>query len=188
MSAPSVRLDENPVKKKYELVVTKYIKNIMEARKQVADILNGTDEKEGKMLLDAFMIHSGTNCLIQNTIGYMYAEGKGVKQNYEMAFKWFGLSSKKNDPHAQFNLGKMYHRGIGTKIDYGQALRYYSLGLSQGNEKCKIMLSELLDSLSKSNNELMVKIIMDQAARIEQLENESVAKMEPKPFPDWVHF
>lgn len=45
-------------------------------------------------------------------LGKMYWRGEGVEQDEEMAYKWFELGSKLNDPIALNGLGMMYLNGI----------------------------------------------------------------------------
>ncbi|AYV80999.1 MAG: hypothetical protein Harvfovirus13_5 [Harvfovirus sp.] len=181
--------------RKYHIMITKYLKDIMEAKKQIYDILSGTDEKEIKMLFEAFHAFASTSDVIQNFIGYMYAEGRGVAKNYHMAMRWYLTAAYNNNPSAQYNVAKMYHKGIGVKVDYGQAIRWYKLAAAKDHPKSKTLLVELIEMLR--NNDFMIKIIVDQATKIDQLEMDidkmkrSVAKkpaIPGKAFSDWEQF
>ena len=44
----------------------------------------------------------------QYNLGFMYADGRGVPQNYAEALKWYRLAADQGHASAQFNLGLMY--------------------------------------------------------------------------------
>ena len=50
----------------------------------------------------------------QSTLGWMYAQGKGVAQNDAEAIKWFTKAANQNYADAQNNLGLMYEKGQGV--------------------------------------------------------------------------
>ena len=51
---------------------------------------------------------------------------RGVKSNYEEAFKWFSKAAKSNkSPYSEGILGGMYLSGFGTKKDPVEALKWY---------------------------------------------------------------
>ena len=45
----------------------------------------------------------------------MYLEGKGVKQDYSEALKYFEKGAAAGDTRAQNNLGYLYNHGLGVK-------------------------------------------------------------------------
>ena len=51
---------------------------------------------------------------VQTGVGYMYANGLGVPQNYGQAAKWYSLAAEQGNTTAQFNLALMYHKGRGV--------------------------------------------------------------------------
>ena len=50
----------------------------------------------------------------QNNLGFMYAEGKGVLQDYKTAVKWYKLAVEQGNADAQTSLGFMYENGKGV--------------------------------------------------------------------------
>lgn len=68
----------------------------------------------------------------QSQLGFMYANGKGVPQDYVEAVKWLLLAANQGDARAQFNLGIMYHSGRGVPQDAAEAVKWYHLSASQG--------------------------------------------------------
>ena len=79
----------------------------------------------------------------QCSLGVMYYKGYGVEKNYDEAYKYFSLATKKGDANAQNNLGNCYYNGQGVKQNYEEAVRYYKLAAAQGNEYAINMLSKL---------------------------------------------
>ena len=61
----------------------------------------------------------------QNNLGFMYAHGHGVEQDYVEALKWYGLAAEQGYEPAQVNLGVMYANGQGVPQDYSQTLHWY---------------------------------------------------------------
>lgn len=54
--------------------------------------------------------------------GHQYRDGdNGVKQDYAMAAKYYGLAVNKNNAEAMYNLAMLHQRGLGVKQDYGIA-------------------------------------------------------------------
>jgi uncharacterized protein len=78
----------------------------------------------------------------QYEIGLTYAlgigvSGIGVSIDYAKAAKWYLLSAKQGNMHAQFNLGEMYASGWGVEQDYEQAAEWFSKAAEQGDAGVK---------------------------------------------------
>lgn len=55
--------------------------------------------------------------------GHQYRDGdNGVKQDYAMAAKYYGLAVNKDNAEAMYNLALLHQRGLGVKQDYALAL------------------------------------------------------------------
>ncbi len=63
--------------------------------------------------------------LAQHNLGLMYANGKGVPQDYAEAVKWYRRAAEQGDAYAQNNLGLMYANGKGVPQDYAEAVKWY---------------------------------------------------------------
>jgi uncharacterized protein len=50
----------------------------------------------------------------QAILGFMYANGRGVPQSYDVAVDWYLLSAEHGDPTGQYLLGLMYDKGFGV--------------------------------------------------------------------------
>ena len=65
-------------------------------------------------------------------LGYCYYYGKGIKQDYNEAVKWYKLAADQGYETAQYNLGECYYYGEGVKQDYYEAVKWYKLAAEQG--------------------------------------------------------
>jgi TPR repeat protein len=66
-------------------------------------------------------------------LGFMYANGLGVAQDYAAAAKWFHKAADQGYATAQNNLGMMYATGQGVAKDLVQAYMLFDLSAAQGN-------------------------------------------------------
>ena len=70
----------------------------------------------------------------QFSLGFMYANGKGVPENDVEALKWYRLAADQGDASAQNNLGFMYANGRGVPEDFIPAYKWWNLAAAQGND------------------------------------------------------
>ncbi|MBQ8530484.1 MAG: SEL1-like repeat protein [Parabacteroides sp.] len=73
-------------------------------------------------------------------LGYCYYYGKGIKQDYYEAVKWYKLAAEQGNETAQYNLGECYYYGEGVKQDYNEAVKWYKLAAEQGDETAQCNL------------------------------------------------
>ncbi len=69
----------------------------------------------------------------RNNLGYLYASGRGVIQDYAEAFKWYQLAASSGDAAAQSNLAGLYYRGRGIPRNPALAFRWYRAAALNGN-------------------------------------------------------
>jgi len=63
----------------------------------------------------------------QAILGFMYANGRGVPQNYNVAVDWYGLSAEGGDATGQYLLGLMYDKGFGVTYNVILAHKWLNL-------------------------------------------------------------
>jgi uncharacterized protein len=63
----------------------------------------------------------------QAMLGFMYANGNGVPQSYDVAVDWYRRSAEQGDPTGQYLLGLMYDKGFGVKQDVVLAHKWLNL-------------------------------------------------------------
>ncbi len=68
----------------------------------------------------------------QNNLGSWYYKGKGVKQDYAEAARWFRKAADQGNAIAQSNFASQYEEGKGVKQDYAEAARWYRKAADQG--------------------------------------------------------
>ena len=73
------------------------------------------------------------DCLAEEDLGYMYANGQGVEQSYEKAVEWYRKVADQGYAVAQCNLGYMYSNGHGVEQSYEKAVEWYRKAADQGN-------------------------------------------------------
>ncbi|MDQ6870060.1 MAG: sel1 repeat family protein [Pseudomonadota bacterium] len=66
----------------------------------------------------------------QTYLGYMFANGKGVPQNFMVAAGWYRCASQQGFPAAQYMLGLMYDKGQGVPQDYVIAYALLNLAVA----------------------------------------------------------
>ena len=69
----------------------------------------------------------------QARLGWMYANGKGVPQDYKEAAKWYQLAGEQGLAVAQYQLGEMYGKGQEIPLDYKKAIKWLLKSAEQKN-------------------------------------------------------
>jgi uncharacterized protein len=70
------------------------------------------------------------NARAQTYLGYMFAYGKGVPQNFMVSAGWYRCASQQGVPTAQYMLGLMYDKGQGVPQDYVVAYSLLDLAVA----------------------------------------------------------
>ena len=90
----------------------------------------------------------------QSNLGFMYATGQGVPQNYAEAIKWCRLAAEQGHAEAQYNLGVSYAKGRGVPQDYLQAHMWVNLAASKSqgeeNEKDAKLRKEIAENMTSA--------------------------------------
>jgi S1-C subfamily serine protease len=83
------------------------------------------------------------DAVAQRKLGSRYANGSGVKQNFQTAVKWYAESAEQGDIKAQFALGQIYADGNqGVPKNYKASLQWYSRAAEQGNLNAQFILGQ----------------------------------------------
>lgn len=87
------------------------------------------------------------NLRAQAMIGWMYAQGLGVRKNAKEALKWLqragSADGNPDSAKAQHNLGVMYENGLGVTRDLKKAAYWYSRGAQNGDPSAQSNLGTL---------------------------------------------
>jgi len=68
----------------------------------------------------------------QNNLGMMYDFGRGVKQDFKEAVKWYRKAAEQGDAYGQLYLGLMYGLGRGVEQDFKECANWYQKAADQG--------------------------------------------------------
>ena len=94
----------------------------------------------------------------QTELGYVYAVGQGVEQNFQEALRWFlaatrqgyaeslkwlRMSAEGGYPTGQFKLGAMYANATGVTQDFAEAAKWYQLAAERGHMSAQFELGDL---------------------------------------------
>ncbi|MGH6838068.1 MAG: tetratricopeptide repeat protein, partial [Methylocella sp.] len=66
----------------------------------------------------------------QTYLGYLFAHGQGVPQNYMVAAGWYRCASQQGFPAAEYLLGLMYDKGQGVPQNYVMAYALLDLAVA----------------------------------------------------------
>jgi TPR repeat protein len=58
-------------------------------------------------------------------LGMMYEFGKGVKQDFSEAMKWYRTAAEKRSSLANYRIALLYEAGKGVTQDYAEAMKWY---------------------------------------------------------------
>lgn len=83
----------------------------------------GVDDPDA--CLKACDLNVASSCTV---LGIQYAEGNGVKQDYQKANEFYQKACDLDEGRACFNLGNQYYNGNGIKQDYQKANELYQKG------------------------------------------------------------
>ncbi len=105
-------------------------------------------------------------------IGFMYANGQGVRRDYGEAARWYRLAAEQGHVDAQLLLGLLYRKGRGVPLNYVQAHMWYSLAAA-GTPS-----SEMRSKLKRLRDILAESMTLAQIAEAQRLAREWKPKME----------
>ena len=75
--------------------------------------------------------------LAQVKLGNLYDYGRGVKQDYKEAMRWYRLAAEQENATGQCNIAFLYYNGDGVAQDYMEALKWYRLAAKQGSARAQ---------------------------------------------------
>ena len=67
------------------------------------------------------------------SLGYLYAQGKGVARDGFAARKWYLAAATQGQPRAQFNLALMHIRADGGPLNWPEAVRWLKAAATSGH-------------------------------------------------------
>jgi uncharacterized protein len=88
------------------------------------------------------------NATAQALLGFMYANGQGVPQGYELATYWYRLAADQGDTTAQYLLGLMYDKGFGVPLDEIAAHMWLNLAAAHAPPRTREYYLRLRDAVA----------------------------------------
>ena len=106
------------------------------------------------------------DAVAQFSVGWAYANGKGVQANDRESVKWYRKSAEQNHAKSQLNLGFMYYNGKGVTRDFVLAYSWWDVAASNGFSSAianlsfveELMTPEQLSTAKKLSNLLQAEI------------------------------
>lgn len=84
----------------------------------------------------------------QERLAAIYASGKGVKQNYVEAARWYLLAAKKGSTSSQYSLGEMYYEGRGVHKSLENAYAWWLISSAGGHVGAKKKQRQILNEMT----------------------------------------
>ena len=84
----------------------------------------------------------------QTMLGFMYATGQGVPQNYDAASYWYRLAAERGDTTAQYLLGLAYDKGQGVPLDEVAAYKWLNLAASRAPKRVREDFARLRNAVA----------------------------------------
>ena len=84
----------------------------------------------------------------QAILGFMYANGRGVPQSYDVAVDWYVQSAEQGDPTGQYLLGLMYDKGFGVTTNIILAHKWLNLAAAHAPRPNRENVLRLRDAVA----------------------------------------
>ncbi len=97
----------------------------------------------------------------QYHLGWMYANGEGLKVNEKLAVSWWRAAADQGHTEAQSRLGMAYLYGEGVKEDHGKALRWFVAVARKGDEDAQALLRRLAADGDEAAMSLVTRLLID---------------------------
>ena len=81
---------------------------------------------------EACNLNNGLGCF---NLGFLYADGKGVRQDYQQAKTYFEKACGLNEGDGCFNLGVLYANGEGVRQNFQTAKEYFGQACDLGDQE-----------------------------------------------------
>jgi TPR repeat protein len=87
--------------------------------------------RENKQVVAVQRLADRGHARAQTRLGYMFATGQGVPQNYATAVYWYRRASEQGDPDGQYLLGDCLNLAKGTPLDLVEAYMWMDISASR---------------------------------------------------------
>jgi hypothetical protein len=118
------------------------------------------------------------NPVAQTYLGYMYANGKGVPQDFVVSAGWYRCASQQGVARAQYQLGLMYDKAQGVPQDYVMAYALLNLAVAKAGPEREVWV--------KIRDAVASKLSLAQVTIAQQLSFAGVPEVGCLPMPTGV--
>jgi TPR repeat protein len=105
------------------------------------------------------------NAHAQAVLGFMYANGRGVPQSYDLAVDWYGRAAEQGDADGQYLLGLMYDKGFGVNMDVVMAHKWLNLAAAHAPPHMREAFLKMRDAvgtkMTRAQIDLAHKLAVD---------------------------
>ena len=101
---------------------------------------------DGRVVQDIRISAERGDADAQFSLGFMYASGKGVQQDYQEAVKWYQKAAVQGLAEAQYNVALMYSKGKDVVRDYRKAFKWFRKAAEQGFAQAQLALGIMYDN------------------------------------------
>src|SRR5450432_2598481 len=84
----------------------------------------------------------------QAMLGFMYANGRGVPQSYEVAVDWYLQAAEQGEPTGQYLLGLMYDKGFGVTQNIIFAYKWLNLAAAHAPARNREVYLRMRDAVN----------------------------------------
>jgi|307.fasta_scaffold85505_2 TPR repeat protein len=94
----------------------------------------------------------------QAVLGFMYANGRGVPQSYDVAVDWYLRAAEQGDPTGQYLLGLMYDKGFGVTQNVVFAHKWVNLAAAHTPRHNRENILRLRDALASKMTQAQIEL------------------------------
>jgi TPR repeat protein len=96
-------------------------------------------------------------------LAWMYANGRGVPQDFVKAGKWYYMAAVQGHGWAQYELGMLYNKGLGVPRDYILSYVWLNLSASQAVGDDRDFKVRMRDSVASKMTPAQVAVAQQMA-------------------------
>jgi len=112
----------------------------------------------GDSIESYFKLAEQGDAAAQYNLGFCYAKGRGVAQDFDKGFEWIRKAATQGFLDAQYFLALSYSLGEGVAVDRKEAVKWFRLAAEQGHVDAQFDLGGCYDrgeGVAKDNKEAM---------------------------------
>ena len=94
----------------------------------------------------------------QAMLGFMYANGHGVPQSYDIAVNWYLQSAEQGDPTGQYLLGLMYDKGFGVTQNVIFAYKWLNLAAAHAPRQTRDSYQRMRDAVASKMTRAQLEV------------------------------